>query len=1012
MTTEVESLKTLQRIEKLLEQSVASVKTEERAQKQRVPLKDKLASKNSAAPDFDDLNKSIFRASKNLDRLGASADKTADSLQRARGDIISLRSGIRSATGSTSIALSNLNTAVDTVVGSMLMAAGIPEDTRKETANGFTTLGNAAALARIQLGMLAKSAGALNAALEKTAASAIKAVIPADEKRVEATEAIATAELEHEKALRESDRQQSKSSSLLSSLFSRFGINIKEAGDRGEWLANQMSTIGTQLTDALINVTRDIYALQARGIGAGDSLFQLYGHAIRAGMSLEEYTGMLQENSAAVARASNMQAFRGSVKTTTDSLKQLGVFGPAANQLAASMRTNAVALGVPISQVDDVAQKQVETFKELRKSTMMTADGFKELLETVSNNQNVQEDLLGLAPSERAARQQQLIEIGALGHRLGMTQQASAQLTDALLAQRKATAQQRFQAAGYIRQAGAMVGMDTGQAEELAKLRMKKRRTPEEEARFVELSGVLESRLQEMQNSGNIQAEFLSEKMSELLGSTPQGQVQEAAGKAKLASDAGAIQNTDLAKTLGPFGQGVGEMLTTLSGFMKNPLADAMVTFGAMLVQTGLQVFYLKSIDKTLKSGGSDDGLDGGKRRGSKSPKKPGIFKRLGGVVSGAIGAATGANAFADMKFNANGDLLDKKPTVEKEGKPSGKMMGIAKKGVKAFFTFGGPLAIVGRLWGAVEELITGNLGAAFGEAESFNVDFGKSGWLTSLGSFVFSKLDDMVLSIFRGAATIFTGIGDAIIHALGVEDFVTSVLGGTLTNTFDRILAGAIEAWKTVKIGAMETINGITGVLGFKVFDDKTIQDAHKELDETIETRAKLQKDGNATLTSIGENNNKVLEAQKEAAKKAADATRVATTALKDNVVHGIDTLTASAQRTVSAVQATPSGTTSQVAMPQPTKQPGVVPPEVNTASKTQDEKSEKTETLTSSKSGPATEETVMVLKQQLQVLQQMLAYWVNKEDGDNVLSAFNRPSLQSNEKLYSAALGFGNRG
>ncbi len=1062
MSIETETLKTLERIEKLLEQSTASAKPDATSARRRVNI---AGQKKGSDTDMKGLADSVFTATKSLDKLTSSSNKLSDSMRKARADVVLFRTGIRSTAGSASSSMSGLGSAVEAVIDKM--------GTLSSGKGGSNLAGIAGGATKVRV--VLKALGAAKAAFEVLEKLIDAGVIPGLKKKTEATN-------EDTKATEEHTKEQKKQTGMMSGALSRMGISVTEAGERSEWLAGQFKNLGFQLTDAIINVTKDIYLLQSRGIDAGESLFSLYGHAMKAGMSLEEYTSMLGENSAAVVRATSMTAFRDSLRDTTKSLQQIGVFGPAANQLAAAMRTSSVQLGIPISQVDDVAKRQVETFKELRKTTMLTADGFKELIQTVSNNQNVQEDLLGLAPRERAARQQQLLEIGALGHRMGLTQQAAGALTQALLDQRKATAQQRFQAAGLIRQAGAMTGMGAGETEELAKLRMKKRRSPEEEARFVELSGRLEERLQVMQNSGNIQAEFLAEKMSELLGSTPQGQVQQAAGAAKLQTDSGKPQNVDIGKETPIALQKLGETLTTLSGFMKNPLADAMVTFGSMLVQAGIQVFWLKRINDGINRLGGGPGGASGIMKGTKGGKGgKGIFGRMrGGLAAAGAAASSGLSSFgqffAETVTSAGGIDISGGPKREKgigdriakqneaaaakkaaraskrgkmfsnlkalPGKLVDKMFGLdvldsidlngdltpakaekgmlsklgpklgqfAKGSLRMLFKVGGPLALVGAMWDALDEVFTGNLGAAFGEAETASVDFKKAGWLWDLVGVVANKLDDMVLSIFRGAATIFTDLGDVVLHAIGVD--TQEMFGGTLTNLFDRLLTDIIGTWKTIKIGAMEGINKLSGILGFKVFDDKTIKDAEKELDTTIETRNKLAKDGTATLTTIGEENNKVLTAQKDAAKKAAADTSKATTALKDNVVFGLDALAASAQRTVQAVQAVPAGSTgAQVAVPEPTKQAGVVPPEVN---KTQvaDADTKKAEDAAKAKEvlGPdaAKDEAILVMKQQLQVMQQMLAYWTNQEDlSEALLKAGSRPSLPSNEKLYVAALG-----
>ncbi len=1013
MTIEADSLKTLQRIEKLLEQSLASGQTDEPTRR-RVKV---AGQKKSDQPDFDDLNSSVFRATKNIDKLSASADKAADSLKRARGDIVSLRTGIRSATGATAAAMSNLNTAVETVINSMSVAEIVPDSKRKETSDGFTALGNAAAIARLQLGMLSKSAKTLTAALEKAAGVVLKDVVPADEDRVDASEGVIAATTAQTEAAEEAAKQQTKSASLLGGMFNRFGVTLKDTGDKGEWLKGQFSTLGTQLSDALINVIRDVYALGARGINAGDSLFKLYGHAIRAGMSLEEYTAMLQENSAAVVRARSFDDFNASLQKSTKSLAQLGVFGPTANQLAAAMRTSSVQLGVPIAEIDNVAQKQIQTFKELRKSTMMTADGFKELVQTISNNQSVQEELMGLAPQERAARQQQILEVGALGHRLGLTQQASQQLTEALLNQRKSTAEQRFKASGYIKQAGSITGMSAAEAAELARLAKYKnvsQMSSEELKSFVALSGKMEQGIQAMMNSGNIQSEYIAEKLDENLQSTNYGALQKAAAAAVTQTQSGPVANADIGKTTSQVQQDIGQLLTTLSGFMKNPLADAMVTFGSMLAQTLVQTFFLARIARNTDPSNrllAATPTGGRTPPDMMGPNKPGWReapgRRLKIETNRTFAQSPVVNAFKDSyaaiksvltsgSRMITGYVTGVKGTIQTLGPTVGiiseialaaqkgwQLLVSAAVGIKNIFVKGGP---IGMAFGFIEELFTG-------EATKF----------LALGDGLGSRLLGAVIAGFN---SFFTGITRL------VDDGINWVMEGlglsfrsNITKLFDVATSYLTDGVKLVLAGLVKTLAAGLKFFGFKDAPwvkslKETEQGLYKSIEESSANREKLMETEGATMRSLGEQQ---IKAQKEAADKTKTLAKVTT----DNVVYSLDNLAASAQRTVQARAADTA--TAQVAMPGPTKQSNVTPPEVNKPQVEAKEKRAEEAAQAKEALGPTgSEEMILVLKQQVQILQQMLAYWTQQEDLSEVLlKATSRPSLQSNEKLYVAALG-----
>lgn len=850
-------------------------------------------------------------------------------------------------------------------------AAGSPENSIKQ-------LGTAAELAGVQLGKLYRNTVLLNKAFGQLVGATAKDLIPAQKNHKKSTDAAAAAT----DKLNKSTSRQTASSSLLSGMLGRLGISVKDTGERSEWLSGQFTALGVQLTDAFINITKDVFSLQARGISAGDSLLGLYGSAIKAGMSLEEYTAMLQENSAAVVRARSFDDFAKDIDKTTRQLNKLGVFGPSAEKLAASMRTNTVVLGISQDKQAGAVDSQVKMFEQLRKSTMMTADAFQELASDVANNQNVQEELLGLAPAERAARMEQIMQSATIGHRLGATAQASKQLSDALLEQRKATVQQRFQAAGYIRQAGQMVGMGAMETEELARLRMKKHLTTEEKTRFVELSGRLEQGLQAMQNTGNLQAEFLAEKMGELIGGTPQGAVQQAAGAVKLQQEAGAVANKDIGKETSGFMQDIGRALTTLSGFMKNPLADAMVTFTSMLAQTGIQVLLMGKqitllgiIARNTAGGGLGDVLGKGGGKG-------GIFSRILGAGSNAVKGVgsylSGVRGTASV-IGPTATIIGEMGIAAQGGV---KMLMAAASGIKSLFMKGGPLSAI---FGFFEELFTG-------ESTKF----------LALGDGLGSRLIGAVIAGFNSFFTGFTRLLDAGINS--VMEGLGWSFRSNITKLFDVATSFLVDG---VKLALASVVKFLASTLEFFGFKDapwvkslkKTEESLYQSVQESSANREKLMETEGATMRSMGEAQ---IKAQKETEAKSKGLTK----STQDNIVYGMDALATAANRTVQAAQATQAAP--QVAMPGPTQQQSVTPPEVNRA---QAETDRKAEAAAKTKEGPVlstSEETVLVLKQQLQVLNQMLAYWTNQEDlGETFLKAASRPTLLSNEKLYDAVLG-----
>lgn len=368
---------------------------------------------------------------------------------------------------------------------------------------------------------------------------------------------------------------------------------------RGSFLGLSPSAVGVGtalwgLYDLLrgpgLQVFNDIFRLQARGISAQENLVDFYIQAAKAGMSLEEYTRLLDENRAVVARFGSFKEFNRQLDAAAPALGGLGVFGESARQLGATMATSSTLLGIPQAQLGSVMEQQVKVFGELRKSVALTADGFKELISDLTANENVQANLLGMAPAQRAARLQELLQVRALGEQLGLTREQSARLADAMLAQRRATASERFKAMGQVRQAGALIGMDANSVEELARLAVQKNLRGEDAARLRQLAATYQAGLEEMQNSASLATQNIAEQLQ---ANAPAflSRIAEESGKAQLTVDSGPVLNRDFGTATGQFGQAVGHFAAAVSGFTRSPLYEALKDIGTIF--GGLATFAL-----------------------------------------------------------------------------------------------------------------------------------------------------------------------------------------------------------------------------------------------------------------------------------------------------------------------------------------------------------------------------------------------------------------------------------
>lgn len=985
-------LQVLQNIEALLKRSMGAAQDPQpRASRVTRPSQSK---KNPELKGFTD---QVMKATTSLTTLTRQTDRLSNSTYRARGEMVGFRTDIRS----TGLVFTALADSIAKVSGTMGLSdaqvtAGIR--TAKEVDDGLADVAQAAERVEHEFHVLSGKSILLGNAFTSLTQQITGSGATITAATTTHTEKLGDAGDLAVRQSREDAKETKKETNFLQRAFNRLGVSTEKAIPAAGWLQGQLALMIDPLKTAFVDVIRDIYHLQAQGISAAGSMGELYGNAIKAGMSLQDYTSMLQDNSAAVMRAGSMSEFGDSVDRTTNQLTRLGVFGPSGEKLAASLRANAVSVGVGQAQQEKAVNSQVKLFATLRASTLMTADAFKDLVADITNNQNVQEELLGLAPAERDARLAQIQQGATIGYRLGATAEASKRLTDALLAQRGATAEQRFQAAGLIRQAGAITGMNSADTEEFARLRLKKNRTADENVRFAALSGELEQRLQQMQNSGNIQAEFIADKLGELIGSTPQGEVQKAAGLVKQQTEAGGIANKDANKETSTALQQVGEALTVLTGLYKNPIGEASVELGKLLVATGLQVFFLKRIadntdpNKVVRGTVSTNG--GGKKGGKGG--RGGILSRmlgLGGLSDIALDISDG-----DMMGGVGGNKGEILPEAAKKGMMSRMFSGL--KGMLGGMVRGFPLASL--IFGAVEEMFTGEMAAALG--------FGDG-----LGGRLMGAVTASLNGLFTGITRLFDAGLNAVMEGLGINftfnitkvfDYMTMVV----VELFQGIALRAEYGWNALKSGifgffstVLDAIPGISSdapwVKGLRESAEEAGKHAElldKQLTEHYEKGAKTRaefwaKEGN-TLRSEGAAR---LKMQEDTAAKSKQL--IATT--EKNVVYGLENLAASAKRTLAGSEsmATPSGqTTTMIATPQPTAQPSVTSTSVNTASKAEDAKKDSPDKI-QALTVLGMQELLATAQQQLDVLKQMLA--TSEKQGEESIPVL-RPRFSDNAR------------
>ena len=681
-----------------------------------------------------------------------------------------------------------------------------------------------------------------------------------------------------------------------------------------------------QFKGAVLPVVDDFFKLHTLGIQASSSLGGLYLDAARAGMSLSDYTDMLQTSGPAVARALTFDSFNKTLKVSNDQLATLGIFGKSASQLSATLANSATTLGIPQAQLGKAMSAQINTFEQLRKTTLLTADGFKTIITELSNMDEVQNNLLGLSGQERSARMTELAQIQTLGLTMGSTEEASRALGKAIIEQRKMSAPERFKTAGVARQAGAILGMNASDVEAYAKARQAKNPNAEQAAIIARVGGQMETGLQQMLNSGNIQQEYIAEQLKERFGAGDQA--LGAAGKVALTASSGPIQNKELGKGASTLVQGAGMLLTYAKGLMENPIGSAIVgalgsaafniglgmaiskalgklsmfRTGTKAVTAGAEVAagtgFISSIGKTVKSAYdvTKNGITGLMDLVSRPIKvlsgegfikdiqllwttmKSGwlamidgfqVVKGFGGKLKGIGDTVKGFFTTVRELLPAGGDILS----------VLGKSAGVFGKLIKWIPVFGN---IIGMVVDGIGEVITGNVSAAF------NADGG--GWLERIGNVVFAAINGIFGGIF--------GLVDSAIKFFGGD-------GLGLENAWDKFAA-------MMRGGFFQTLASIAKVVTLGT-DNKLSTYFQDAADNSFKVVEQLVNDSSATIASIGEKNRKSLDQQTADAKQttmAVDAT-TKSIAASAGLITDTKNLTSQLIGSAQAVIASPGQTT-----------------------------------------------------------------------------------------------------
>lgn len=375
--------------------------------------------------------------------------------------------------------------------------------------------------------------------------------------------------------------------------------NLANRREALRFISSSISSIFSSAKTGILHSLDEMFGtLASRGYGVVGMLTDFSSASIRSGMSIREFARLLDKQQGVLSRV-GFEQFDKQLTESRDNLKQYGIFGPEANELSASMASASQSLGVPVKDLGSGMNAQTTIFEELRKTVGVTAEQFQDLVQIVAESEIVQRELIGLAPEDRKTRQEQILKTISWGKSLGLTEQASQRLTQALLEQRRSTVKDRFESAGRMTQAMSLVGMSADKIETARKLSMKRVRTADEDKIITQIMGEYASKAESIKNSGNQGMANAIESMEDKF--TPQMKaLYDASIGVKAATDSGDQTSRDTNHTLGALNKTLGELMTVLDGLGKNPFISALTSIIGTTINLMLAVKFGRTVGETI----------------------------------------------------------------------------------------------------------------------------------------------------------------------------------------------------------------------------------------------------------------------------------------------------------------------------------------------------------------------------------------------------------------------------
>ena len=281
---------------------------------------------------------------------------------------------------------------------------------------------------------------------------------------------------------------------------------------------NTLSTVGllTLLGKSIKGLWDQFRQIAAAGMA--QHWADIVGSSLRLGISSEKLTEIMKNNAFTLIKVGG-RGFIDRIEKAQDGLMKLGLNAEQAATGAAEFHKTAIDSGIDAKNTDAVnksIEQQTRAFRQLRAVTGATIEEFNNLNRQILDSTTNQELSLRLAPSERAARHQELLAINQELVQRGLSQQAAVGMIQAMQGFQKNKLTDRLEARARYTQLGGILGMNAEGAR-AGELAMKRNRTKDEDLEFMKLNANLKGGLSQLGENGMGQ-ENLADMLEENMG--------------------------------------------------------------------------------------------------------------------------------------------------------------------------------------------------------------------------------------------------------------------------------------------------------------------------------------------------------------------------------------------------------------------------------------------------------------------------------------------------------------